>query len=68
MYSFVAENCSSPATAISVNAVAAEQQQTVTTAAEKEVAGIDENGNGSGKESSHNEDNDLPERYMTFCV
>ncbi|KAJ9685528.1 hypothetical protein PVL29_017534 [Vitis rotundifolia] len=58
------ENCSSPATAIPVNAVAAEQQQqTVTTAAEKEVTGIDENGNGngSGKESSHNEDSDLPE-------
>ncbi|KAL6327582.1 hypothetical protein AAG906_021873 [Vitis piasezkii] len=41
----------------SVNAVAAEQQQqTVTTAAEKEFTGIDENGNGTGKESSHNED------------
>ncbi|CBI28616.3 unnamed protein product, partial [Vitis vinifera] len=56
------ENCSSPATAIPVNAVAAEQQQqTVTTAAEKEFTGIDENGNGTGKESSHNEDSDLPE-------
>ena len=69
LYSFVAENCSSPATAIPVNAVAAEQQQqTVTTAAEKEFTGIDENGNGTGKESSHNEDSDLPERYGTFCV
>lgn len=67
LYFCVAENSSSPATAIPVNAVDAEQQQQrMTIAADKEIAGVDENGNCSGKESSHNEDSDFPERYGTF--
>ena len=66
--SFIAENCSSPVSALS--ATASEKQAVSTaTASGKESASTEEN--GSGKESPHCEDGYLPERYTsngTLCI